>query len=170
MTRHENLVRLRHMLAHAREAVAMVAGKERERLRSDRMLELALVRLIDIVGEAAARVSPEGQSKYSSIPWRQVVGMRNRLVHRYDRVDLDVLWDTIEDDLPPLIAKLERVVAKSTGVSQRELSVEPSDSARKYRVSVTDHPAFAMWKGRKDLEDVEAHVWELRKGRFHAVG
>jgi len=116
MTRHEDLVRLRHMLEHAREAVAMVAGKERERLRSERMLELALVRLIEIIGEAAARVSPQGQSEYSSIPWRQVVGMRNRLVHGYDRVDLDVLWDTIEEDLPPLIAELERVVAKTTGI------------------------------------------------------
>jgi uncharacterized protein with HEPN domain len=116
MTRHDDLVRLRHMLEHAREAVSMVAGKEREDLRTERMLELALVRLIEIIGEAAARVSLEGQLEYSSIPWRQVVGMRNRLVHGYDKVDLDVLWDTIEDDLPPLIAELERVVAKTTGV------------------------------------------------------
>ena len=61
MTRHEDIVRLRHMLDHAREAVAMVAGKERADLQSERMLELALVRLIEIVGEAAARVSPEGR-------------------------------------------------------------------------------------------------------------
>jgi len=110
MTRHDDRVRLRHMLDHAREAVAMITGKGRTDLQRQRMLELALVRLIEIVGEAAARVSPEGQAEYSFIPWREVVGMRNRLVHGYDSIDLDVLWDTIEDDLPPLIDELERIL------------------------------------------------------------
>lgn len=110
MTRHDDRVRLRHMLDHAREAVAMITGKGRIDLQRQRMLELALVRLIEIIGEAAARVSPEGQAEYSFIPWREVVGMRNRLVHGYDSIDLDVLWDTIEDDLPPLIDKLERTL------------------------------------------------------------
>jgi uncharacterized protein with HEPN domain len=98
------------MLDHAREAVAMITGKGRTDLQRQRMLELALVRLIEIVGEAAARVSPEGQAEYSFIPWREVVGMRNRLIHGYDSIDLDVLWDTIEDDLPPLIDELERIL------------------------------------------------------------
>ncbi len=110
MTRHDDRVRLRHMLDHAREAVAMITGKGRTDLQRQRMLELALVRLIEIIGEAAARVSPEGQAEYSFIPWKEVVGMRNRLVHGYDSIDLDVLWDTIEDDLPPLIDELERVL------------------------------------------------------------
>lgn len=110
MTRHDDRVRLRHMLDHAREAVAMITGKGRTDLQRQRMLELALVRLIEIVGEAAARVSPEGQAEYSFIPWREVVGMRNRLIHGYDSIDLDVLWDTIEDDLPPLIDELERIL------------------------------------------------------------
>ena len=72
------------------------------------MLELSLVRLIEIVGEAAARVSLERRTLYPSIPWREVIGMRNRLVHGYDSVDLDVLWDTVELDLPPLIIELEK--------------------------------------------------------------
>ena len=110
MTRHDDRVRLRHMLDHAREAVAMITGKGRTDLQRQRMLELALVRLIEIIGEAAARVSTEGQAEYSFIPWKEVVGMRNRLVHGYDSIDLDVLWDTIEDDLPPLIDELERVL------------------------------------------------------------
>ena len=110
MTRHDDRVRLRHMLDHAREAVAMITGKGRTDLQRQRMLELALVRLIEIIGEAAARVSTEGQAEYSFIPWKEVVGMRNRLVHGYDSIDLDVLWDTIEDDLPPVIDELERVL------------------------------------------------------------
>jgi len=74
------------------------------------MLELALVRLIEIIGEAAGRVSQEGQNKHSSIPWFQIIGMRNRLIHGYDQVDLNLLWDTIEIDLPPLISKLENIL------------------------------------------------------------
>jgi len=73
----------------------MIAGKKREDLGVERMLELSLVRLIEIVGEAAARVSPERRTRYPSIPWREVIGMRNRLVHGYDSVDFDVLWDTV---------------------------------------------------------------------------
>jgi uncharacterized protein with HEPN domain len=74
------------------------------------MLELSLIRLVEVVGEAAARVSAEGQAKYPSIPWPQVVGMRNRLTHGYDQVDLNILWDTIEYDLPPLITELEKIL------------------------------------------------------------
>jgi len=62
------------------------------------------------LGKPLARVTPEGQAKYSSIPWPQVVGMRNRLIHGYDQVDLDILWDTIEVDLPPFITKLEKIL------------------------------------------------------------
>ena len=110
MTQHDDIVRLQHLLEHAREAVAMIKGKERTYLWSDRMLELSLIRLVEVVGEAAARVSPEGRAKYLSIPWPQVVGMRNRLIHGYDQVDLDILWDTIEDDLPSLITELEKIL------------------------------------------------------------
>ena len=111
MTQHDDLMRIRHMLDHAREAVEMQGGKPPEDLEQNRMLQLALVRLIEIVGEAATRVSDAGQKRYPSIPWRKACGMRNRLVHGYDRVDLKVLWDTITDDLPPLIAELERILS-----------------------------------------------------------
>jgi uncharacterized protein with HEPN domain len=109
MTRHDDKVRLKHMPDRAQEALLMVKGKQRQDLEQDRMLELALVRLIEIIGEAAVRVSPDGQSKYSSVPWPQIIGMRNRLVHGYDQVDLDVLWNTIEFDLPPLVKELENI-------------------------------------------------------------
>jgi len=95
---------------YALEAVAMIRGRQRDDLQQDRMLQLALVRVVEIVGEAATRVSEAGQQRYPSIPWQYVRGMRNRLVHGYDKIDLDVLWDTIEHDLPPLIAELRRVL------------------------------------------------------------
>ena len=112
MTRHDDKVRLQHMLEHAREAVAMIEGKNRSDLFQQRILELALTRLIEIIGEAATKISPEAQNKYTLIPWREVIGMRNRLVHGYDSIDLNVLWDTIEDDLPPLIEALEKILKK----------------------------------------------------------
>lgn len=110
MTRHDDGMRLRHMSDHAREAVEMAAGRQRVDLDHDRMFQLALVRLVEVVGEAAARVSPEGQRRYASIPWAEVRGLRNRLVHGYDIVDLNILWDIVHDDLPPLIAELERIL------------------------------------------------------------
>jgi uncharacterized protein with HEPN domain len=76
------------------------------------MLELALARLVEIIGEAAGRVSQNTQEEYPEIPWREVIGMRNRLIHGYDSVDLSVLWDTVELDLPPLLVHLERILAK----------------------------------------------------------
>ena len=110
MTRHDDRIRLQHMLDHAREAIVMVNEKERSDLSRDRMFELATVRLIEVIGEAAARVSAEGREKFTSIPWQEVVGMRNRLIHGYDQVDLDILWNNIEIDLPPLITALEEIL------------------------------------------------------------
>ena len=115
MTQHDDHTRLRHMLDYAQEAVQMTGGRHRGDLDRDRMLELALVRLIEIIGEAAARVSEEGQNLHPSIPWRQACGMRNRLIHGYDTVDLDVLWDVIQIDLPPLITELKRILESSPG-------------------------------------------------------
>jgi len=110
MTQHDDTTSLKHMLDHAQEALSMASGQQRQDLKQDRKLELALVRLIEIIGEAAGRVSQEGQDKYSSIPWPQIIGMRNRLIHGYDQVDLNLLWDTIEIDLPPLISELENIL------------------------------------------------------------
>ena len=112
MTQHDDTIRLRHMLDHAAEAAAMIQGRRRDDLGRERMLQLALVRLVEIIGEAATRVSPEGQQRYPAIPWQQARGMRNRLIHGYDKVDLDVLWDTIQDDLPPLIVQLRKALGE----------------------------------------------------------
>ena len=73
-------------------------------------LVLAIVRLVEIIGEAAGNVSKEFQAAHSEIPWAVIVGMRNRLAHAYFDVDLDQVWDTVKDDLPLLIVRLEKVV------------------------------------------------------------
>ena len=74
------------------------------------MLTLALLKSLEIIGEAANGVSSVTQNRYPGIPWRDIIGMRNRLVHVYFDVDLDLVWDTIRTDLPPLIVELERVL------------------------------------------------------------
>jgi uncharacterized protein with HEPN domain len=88
----------------------MKARLERAELDTNHMLELALTRLLEIVGEAANRVSEDTQKQHPEIPWRQIVGLRHRLIHGYDAVDLDILWDIVQYDLPPLIASLEEIL------------------------------------------------------------
>ncbi len=110
MTRHNDDVSMRQMLEHAREAVEMSTGRTRSDLENDRMLQLALTRLVEIVGEAAARVSETGKEQHQFIPWYQILGLRNRLVHGYDAIDLNILWDIIQTDLPMLITELENIL------------------------------------------------------------
>ena len=113
MSRHDPIVSVHHMLDHAREAVEMIQARSRADLDTDRMLNLALVRLVEVIGEAASRVPEEFRSRYSEVPWRQAVGMRNRLIHGYDTVNFDILWAIIREDLPPLIERLEAIVEES---------------------------------------------------------
>lgn len=110
MSRHDDQPKLRHMLDHAVEAVEMTRGKTRADLDTDRQLNLALVRLVEIVGEAAARVSGETRERYPDIPWSEIVSLRNRLIHGYDEVDFDILWEIIQSDLPRLIFRLEEIL------------------------------------------------------------
>ncbi len=99
------------MLDAACDAIEFTEGRSRGDLGKDRMLALSLVKLIEIVGEAASRVSPKTQAAHPEIPWPDIVGMRNRLIHAYYDIDLDRVWDTVIDDLPPLIEDLEPLVS-----------------------------------------------------------
>jgi len=111
MSRHDNDTSLRHMLDHAIEAHEMAHGKTRRDLETDRQLNLALVRLLEIVGEAASRASADLQERNPQVPWSQIVGLRNRLIHGYDSVDFDILWAIVHDDLPPLIDQLTAILS-----------------------------------------------------------
>lgn len=104
-------VRLRHILDAAREAVAFTQGRSRSDLDADHMLSLALVRLLEIIGEAARGISREYRQAHPEVAWSQMAGMRDRLIHGYFDVNLDVVWKTVSEDLPPLIAQLERIAA-----------------------------------------------------------
>ena len=88
----------------------MTRNRTRADLDRDRTLNLALVRLLEIIGEAANRVPVEERHRYPQIPWSDLVGLRNRLIHAYDRVDFDILWEILCRDLPALLAELTKLV------------------------------------------------------------
>lgn len=105
------LARVQHMLDYAREARDMAQGRVRADLDADRMFNLALVRLVEVVGEAASWVEADFRALHPQVPWRDIVDTRNRLIHRYDQVDLDTIWLIVQRYIPPLIAQLEAVIA-----------------------------------------------------------
>jgi uncharacterized protein with HEPN domain len=97
------------MLDAAREAHSFVQNRTRGSLDTSRQLCLALVKSIEIIGEAAAKVTPAGRELVSQIPWQSIIGMRNRLIHAYFDINLDILWKTVTEDIPPLITELEKI-------------------------------------------------------------
>ena len=107
MTQRDDATSLADMLSHAREAHDLLGSCARGELARNRVLQLALTRLVEVIGEAANRVSLPARERIPDIPWPQVIGMRNRLAHGYDVIDYDRLWDTVANELPSLIAALE---------------------------------------------------------------
>ena len=93
--RKDDEIRCRHMLDAATEAVSFAQSRERDDLEYDRQLVLALIKNIEIVGEAASRVSEPTRRRLSKIPWERIVAMRNRLVHGYFDINIDVAWQTV---------------------------------------------------------------------------
>lgn len=108
----DDQVRLRHILDAAQKAVEFSHGRTRSDLDTDVKLSLALVRLLEIIGEAAKHISAGFSSAHPGIPWKKMCGMRDRLIHGYFDVDHDEVWNTVTKDLPPLIAALEQLVAQ----------------------------------------------------------
>lgn len=110
MSRRDDTVPMRHMLDQAREAAAFISGKSRADLARDRVLQLALTKAVEIIGEAARRVSKEGQARYPGIPWQEAIATRNQMIHGYDVVDYDIVWQIVTVELPRLIEALERAL------------------------------------------------------------
>jgi uncharacterized protein with HEPN domain len=109
-------IRLTHMLDAAREAMGYAEGRSRGDIDTDTMRARALAKCLEIVGEAASRVSSETRTRAGDIPWAQIAGMRNRLIHAYFDIDLDEVWRTVIDDLPALANRLQAFL----GAADRE--------------------------------------------------
>jgi len=103
--------KLLHMLDHSREAISLLEGKSRTDLDHDRLLNLSIVRLLEIVGEAANKIPKDSRVKYTKIPWSEIIGLRNRLIHAYDSADLDIVWEIVSKDLPLLVEELENILS-----------------------------------------------------------
>lgn len=108
----EDNVRLRHMLDAAIEIQQYVQSSTREDLNHDRKLVHSLVRLFEIIGEAATQVSEELRDNIPDIPWHVLIGMRNRLIHAYFSINLDIVWSTSTEDIPSLITELKKILGK----------------------------------------------------------
>lgn len=107
---HDDTVYLVHMLEMARKAVAHASGVTKDQFLANDVLEMALVHIVQVIGEAARRVSPETRERHHDIPWVEIIGMRHKVVHDYLEVDWNVVWKTVTEDLPALVSRLERIV------------------------------------------------------------
>ena len=110
MSKRYDVVPMGDMLDFAREARDMMSAKTRAQLDENRMLQLAVLLLLQRIGEAARRVSEEGRAAHPQVPWAQIVGMRHHLMHDYTKIDLDVVWQAATESVPDLIAALETVL------------------------------------------------------------
>lgn len=108
--RKDDAVRLQHMLDAASKAVTFCEGLNMDEFQKDELRNLAVVRLLEVVGEAAGAVTQESKQALPDFPWRHMVAMRNRLIHGYFDVDPEIVWDTVENDLPPLVSKLRELL------------------------------------------------------------
>ena len=106
-----DIIRLRHMREAAAYARDMAAPCTRLDLDENVMLRMALTRCLEILGEAASKVAPETRALLPSVPFTQIAAMRHRLIHAYFDVDLDIVWMTVAEDLPPLLSALDAALA-----------------------------------------------------------
>ena len=109
--RDEDRVRILHMIDAAESVAQFIAARKRPDLDTDRMLLFAVVRAIEVVGEAASRVTEESRAASSDVPWAAIIGMRNRLVHGYFDIDTELVWNTANLEIPGLIPVLRALLA-----------------------------------------------------------
>ena len=118
MSRRDDRILLKDMIIAARSAVSAIEGRDPSALAADHVWALGLVKCLEIVGEAAGQLSADLRARYSAIPWGQIIGMRNRLVHAYFEIDYEQVWKALTEDLPPLIEQLEGILADESGSAQ----------------------------------------------------
>jgi uncharacterized protein with HEPN domain len=104
-------IRLKHMLDASLAALEHLEGKERRDLDTNRTILSAVVRELEIIGEAANSISLTFKKKHPELPWRQMIAMRNRLIHAYFDIDHDIVWATTKNYLPELIQQLKKIIA-----------------------------------------------------------
>ncbi|MEA3402598.1 MAG: HepT-like ribonuclease domain-containing protein [Armatimonadota bacterium] len=112
MSERDPLVRLLHMRDYGRAVLRLTDQGSRERLDSDEMFAFAMIHALSMIGESAAGVSQQVRDASPKIPWADIVGMRHRLIHGYEYVSYDIVWETATVDVPELMQKLDTLVAR----------------------------------------------------------
>ena len=112
--RPDDLNRVRHMREATREAIGFARERRRTDLDRDRMLLLSLVKALEMIGEAASKVTVETRDSFPEIPWSEIVAMRNLLIHVYFDINAEIVWQTVIDDLPALERKLQALLDKAS--------------------------------------------------------
>jgi uncharacterized protein with HEPN domain len=98
------------ILVAPRKVAKFTDGVARKDFDGSEILQNAVMRLLEIIGEAARSISQDVKDAHPGIPWREIIGMRNRLIHEYFKIDADKVWDTVQDDIPALISMIEPLV------------------------------------------------------------
>ncbi len=106
----KDLARLKHMLDSTEAILSFAKGKRRASLDNDLLFQSAVLRQLEIIGEAAGRISEKTKKRLPHIPWKELVGLRNRLIHAYFDVDHDIIWKTIREYLPSFLEHLQETV------------------------------------------------------------
>jgi uncharacterized protein with HEPN domain len=106
----DDWVYVRHMLDQVDVAVRHIAGVDRARFDADELLRLGLTYLVQTIGKAARHVSPDFRDRHPTVPWKQIVGMRHKLVHDYVHADYDLVWETVTRHLSPLRSALVEMI------------------------------------------------------------
>lgn len=112
MSKNDPDLRLLHLRDYIKKAIKIASSKTRSDLEADEVLCFALIHLVELVGETASKYPRELQNNYPQIPWAKIISMRNRLIHGYDAVDYDILWNAVTKNLPPLLAELEKILPR----------------------------------------------------------
>ncbi|RKY90516.1 MAG: hypothetical protein DRQ01_09075 [Ignavibacteriae bacterium] len=94
----------------AESIVRYIEGKSSSTFYEDEMLQDAVIRRIEIMGEAASRISEDLKSQYPTLPWKKMKAMRNILIHMYDELELEIVWDTITKDIPGLLNEMKKIL------------------------------------------------------------
>jgi len=108
----DNLVYIEDILESAFKITEYIKDMSEEDFLNDNKTQSAVIREIEVVGEATKRISTEFREKYPHVPWKMIAGMRDVLIHQYDAVDLLTVWDTAVNDIPKIISQLEKIIKK----------------------------------------------------------
>ena len=103
-------VRFQHMLDAAQAAISHLQNKSRKELDTNRLLLNGVVRELEIIGEAASQITQATRKKFPELPWKEMIGLRNRLIHAYFDVNVDTIWLVVKESLPPVIPQLEQIL------------------------------------------------------------